>query len=104
MAPGGFGRIRRVDMTNKYMHTIAGTGTPGRGGDGQPLYDPTTHVINAQVDAPFAIAVDTSSWGGEAVYFTDTNVSAEPNVSDEMCRCHTRCHWHQCGLCGLQQA
>jgi RHS repeat-associated protein len=52
IADGGV-RIRRVDAATGIISTIAGTGTPGFGGDGGP-------ALQAQLNLPGGIAVDTA--------------------------------------------
>ena len=54
-------RIKKLDPSGG-VTTVAGTGTPGYSGDGGP-------AVNAQLDAPNAVAVDASGH----VYIADTN-------------------------------
>ena len=68
-------RVREI-FPNNLIKTIAGTGTPGYSGDGGP-------GVNAQLNAPSAVAVD----GAGNVYIADTGnnrvriVSAAGNIS-----------------------
>lgn len=68
--PGGH-TIRRVDP-NGIITTVAGTGQPGFSGDGGP-------ATSAQLNMPFAIAVDLSGnlyitdWGNYRIRKVDTN-------------------------------
>ena len=53
-------RIRRVDASSGFIHTIAGNGVSGFSGDGGPALD-------AEITFPAGIAVDSSG----RVYFAD---------------------------------
>ena len=55
-------RIRKVDATTGNISTVAGTGTPGYGGDRGP-------ATAAQINAPRDVAVD----GDGNIYIADTN-------------------------------
>ena len=55
-------RIRKVDAETGNISTVAGTGTPGYGGDGGP-------ATAAQINAPRGVAVD----GDGNIYIADVN-------------------------------